>query len=33
MSEESPEEHKKHEKELKEFLKKIPPPTPDTQKN
>jgi hypothetical protein len=29
LAEESPEEHKKHEKELKEFLKKIPPPAPE----
>ena len=29
LTEETPAEHKKHEKELKEYLKKIPPPTPE----
>jgi len=29
LTEESRDEHKEHERELKEFLKKIPPPRPE----
>jgi len=29
LTEETPAEHRKHERELKEYIKKIPPPTPE----